>query len=632
MCGIAGIAGDIRIAELARMVAAMAHRGPDDHGSRWDHQAAVGLGHARLSILDLSPAGHQPMGSADGRVWVAYNGEIYNHADIRAELGQAGGFRGHSDTETLLAAYLRWGRDCLHRFNGMFAFALWDGRSGELWLVRDRFGVKPLYYSQVGRQLRFASEVRAILSDPAWPRAVDAASVDAYLRLRYVVTPRTLVEGIRSLPAGHQAIWKDGALTLSPWYRPPWQTRRIVRAEEARERFEFLLRDSVRLRLMGDVPLGIFLSGGLDSTVVTALTAEMTARPVKTFSVGFEGRDDDSRAAAEVASLLGCDHTSFTCRIKDFERLDEVATAIDQPIGDAVILPIAMLSRAARKQVTMVMTGEGADEILAGYAHQAALLKLARLAPWVAAPGVNQALRLATRLLPPGFWSRFFNYGSDLGPAGVERLRVLLGRVGSATHRYLAYASLFAEHDRRALYDGPLAPLAERAVPQGLDLSALAENPARRGLLRMEFGAWLTDNILTKQDSLTMASSVEGREPFLDVRLVEECLSWDDATFAALASGKAVLRDMLARLRPDLPRRPKNAFRLDADAAYRPILRRLTEQTLLAGGGALEGWLRKPRIEAILRDLEHSPFVRGKQLAALVILEMWLRKNMSVPS
>lgn len=631
MCGIVGMAGRADAAVLTAMRDALRHRGPDDEGVFLAPGPEIGLGHTRLAILDLSPAGHQPMATPDGRVVIVYNGEIYNHLDIRQELAGKYAFSGHSDTETILYAYLEWGRDCVTRFNGMFAFALWDDRNKELWLARDRFGVKPLYYSVDKGRLRFASEIRGILADPAWPRELNLKGVDAYLRLRYLAAPHTLVAGIQALPAGHELIWRDGHAETRPYWTLPETGHVSLPASEARERFYDLMDASVHRALLSDVPVGVFLSGGLDSSLVTALAARALPQKVQTFTVSFDGDDDDAVAARQVAGLLGCDHHEIHCRPADLARLPDVVERIDQPVGDAVILPTFLLSEATRSHVKTVLTGEGADELLMGYAHQAQLMTLRRLAPVLGMPGVATALRLASHVLPPDFWSLFLKYGASLGRAGVERLLLLVSEIRSATHRYLNFATLYDAAERQALYAGDLRSLAAQVVPAGLEMGALERGDisTRSALHRFEFRAWLPDNILTKQDNLSMANGVEGRVPFLDHRLADEVLSWDDATFAAVAGDKDVLRRQLAALMPALPRRKKRAFRLDTHGAYQAVLVKMVRDRLLGRSDIIRGLINPRHIEVLLRDLDASPFIRGKQLINIVILDIWLKRNLA---
>jgi asparagine synthase (glutamine-hydrolysing) len=627
MCGICGIAGRDAPQALEAMVAALRHRGPDGQGRHRDAGAGICLGHTRLAILDRTAAGAQPMASADGQVWITYNGEIYNHLELRQAIAGRHAFAGRSDTETVLAAYLIWGKDCLDRLDGMFAFAIWDGRSGELWLARDRFGVKPLFYSIHAGQLRFASEVRALLADPAWPRAVDIAAVDSFLRLRYVVHPRTLIEGIRSLPGGHHLTWRAGDVRIEPWFRQDWRRRPETSPDQAAGRFAELLSASVRKRLLSDVPVGSYLSGGVDSGLLTALMASMATAPVRTFSIHIPG-SDDAPAAAALAAALGTRHTEIAFDPRTFLDLDRHVADMDVPVGDAVIVPTLLLSRAASRQVSVVMTGEGADEILMGYAHQAALARIAAHNGLLRVPGAEGLIARAARLLPLPMVERLFNYGSRLGPAGRARFCELARVIGDAGRRYMTYVSLFSQTDRQSLYRGPLAPFAAPTGPAGFDLACLGDPDIRRGLTQAEFQAWLPDNILQKQDNLSMASGVECREPYLDPRLVDEVMGWDATVSAQLGRNKAVMRRLFADLCPGLPTRPKNAFRLDGDAGIRTMLSIQARETLLDQSAVLAGMLDRTAIRGLLDTLPASPFVRGKQVAALLILEYWLRRHL----
>lgn len=629
MCGIGGAVGDVNPAHAAAMLAALRHRGPDGEGSRHFPEDDIWLGHTRLSILDLSSNGDQPMADASGRVWITYNGEIYNHPEIRRQLEGKYRFRGHSDTETILYAYLEWGRDCISRFNGMFAFAIWDSRSRELWLARDRFGIKPLYYAQIGSRLRFASEVKAVLADPIVPRVLDVGALDSFLRLRYVVHPRTLARDVKSLPPGHQLVWRDGNAKISAYWRPDWNGSTRLAPEEARMRFSAKLQAAVGRAMLSDVPVGVFLSGGLDSSLVTALMRTTSSGPIASLSIGFEGDRGDAKAAREVASILGCDHHAIECRAADISTLAGIVRRIDQPVGDSVILPTYQLAAYAQGRVKTVMTGEGADELLMGYAHQSQLAKLARLAPLFELPGPSFAFGAAVRILPVAFWNRFFNYGADLGRVGVDRLAQLGREMTDAVGRYMTYVSLFGVDDRHALYQGPLRALAANVAPGDFDTSPVARGGrgVPRGYQESEFQAWLPDNILTKQDSLSMANGIETRVPYLDNELVDEVLSWDTQTFQTVASGKDILHRMLAQAAPALPRRPKNAFRLDADGAYAAALIDLAVQTIARKDSPLSPYIARGYVDKLLKTFSDGPFLRGKQLAALAILDLWVTEQ-----
>ncbi|MBU0516626.1 MAG: asparagine synthase (glutamine-hydrolyzing) [Proteobacteria bacterium] len=630
MCGICGFVGRGDEGVLAAMVDALAHRGPDDRGVYFDPEARIGLGHTRLSIIDPSPSGHQPMATADGDVWITYNGELYNHLELRRVLEDKYRFQSRCDTETLLWAYVEWGPACLERCNGMFALAVWDARVGRLWLARDRLGIKPLYYWTQGENFRFASEVKALAAAPDFRPELDAQAADCFLRLRYVRQPRTLLSGVQALEPGRTLTWERGRSKVQSYWCLDWGRRDVTDRDEAAERFEGLLSDSVRLRLMSDVPLGTFLSGGLDSTTITALAAGHASGPVQTFSVGFEGAPGELPFAEEAARLLGAGHDPLLCRVDDFLQLPEVVAAMDLPVGDAVIVPMYLLSRRARESVKTVLTGEGADELLMGYAHQNQLVSLARISGWLRLPGLTGLIALSARLLPPRFWERFFAYGASLGRAGVERMILLLKEARSRVRSYLNFASLFTDEERRRLYAGPLAALAGREAPAGFNPDVLADPtaPHYRSLLRHEMEGWLPDNILMKQDGLTMANSIEGRVPFLDHRLVEEVVRWSPRVFAALAGQKRILRSMLERRHPDLPRRAKEAFRFDIDDQYRPTMLELASEYLFTNSRVTKGLIEPGPIDWWVDELDASPFLRSKQLVGLLVFELWCRDRL----
>jgi asparagine synthase (glutamine-hydrolysing) len=630
VCGICGFVGRGDEEVLGAMVQALDHRGPDDQGTYFDPARRVGLGHTRLSIIDPSPSGHQPMATADGQVWITYNGELYNHLELRAILDKKYPFRSRCDTETLLWAYVEWGPACLERCNGMFALAVWDARVGRLWLARDRLGIKPLYYRVEGDDLRFASEVKALAAAPDFRPELDAEAADCFLRLRYVRQPRTLIRGVQALPPGRTLTWERGRAEVQTYWRLDWGRPDVTDPGQAAERFKALLSDSVRLRLMSDVPLGTFLSGGLDSTTVTTLAAGHASGPVKTFSVGFEGTPGELPFAQEAARVLGAGYDPVLCRVDDFRTLPEVVAAMDLPVGDAVIVPMFMLSRRAGESVKTVLTGEGADELLMGYAHQNQLVSLARLGGWLRLPGLTGLIALAARVLPVRFWDRFFAYGASLGRAGVERMIRLLQEARSRIRSYLNFASLFTAEERGRFYAGPLAALAGQEAPAGFltDVLESRAGPYYRNLLRHEMEGWLPDNILMKQDGLTMANSIEGRVPFLDHRLVEEVVGWSPRVFTALAGRKRILRSMLQRRHPDLPRRAKEAFRFDIDESYRPTMLELARERLFTSSRATQGLIDPGPIDWWVDQLEASPFLRSKQLVGLLVFELWCRDRL----
>jgi len=404
MCGIAGIwefvgkpGGCLPIAEA--MAESLAHRGPDDAGVWADDAECLALGHRRLSILDLSPAGHQPMGTEDGNSWIVFNGEVYNFAEIAKDLEAEGDrLRSRSDTEVLLKAWARWGPACLDRCIGMFAFAIWDRRRRRLFLARDRLGVKPLFWSAVGGRFLFASELKAFHRVPGFARSLDLAALPAYLQFGYVPAPATIFEGVRKLLPGHWLeVGKDGIPRETCW----WDVRSRVAAarphgaggngtgggipersdEAVIEELEAILADAFRYRLVSDVPVGVMLSGGIDSSAVAAVLRHRAGASLKTFTVAFEETAyDESAAARTVAGLLGTEHHELSCSPREaLELIPRLPDIYDEPFGDNSAVPTYLLSRLTRRHVTVALSADGGDEIFCGYAHYPAVDRFARL-------------------------------------------------------------------------------------------------------------------------------------------------------------------------------------------------------------------------------------------------------------
>ncbi|MFQ5349929.1 MAG: asparagine synthase (glutamine-hydrolyzing) [Thermoanaerobaculia bacterium] len=355
------------------MADSMRHRGPDSSGFFRDGEVA--LGHRRLSIIDVA-GGQQPLENEDGSLVLICNGEIYNYQRLRQELIERGHrFRTRSDSEVVLHLYEESGPACLSRLNGMFALALFDRRTRQLFLARDRIGIKPLYYARAGSRFLFASEIKALLRWPALDTEVDALAIHRYLALRYVPGPGTLFHSIHKLPAAHYAIFAEGELQLVRYWQPElWDGEYPYSEQDYEEQFRELFERSVRRRLISEVPVGAYLSGGLDSSVIVAAFSKLIDRPVKTFSVGFGYSHDEIEQAAETARHLGCDHTQVDCTAEDLLLLPTIVHHLDEPIGDPIVVPMYLLAREATKQVTVILTGEGADEIFGGYLFHRALL------------------------------------------------------------------------------------------------------------------------------------------------------------------------------------------------------------------------------------------------------------------
>jgi asparagine synthase (glutamine-hydrolysing) len=640
MCGIAGRVNrsyPVSRTQLAAMSELIAHRGPDGEGRFQD--ARVGLAHRRLAIVDVN-GGQQPVSGERGRTVLVYNGEVYNHQQLRATLeGRGHVFHTRCDTEAVLHAHEEWGVAAAARLRGMFAYAAWDSVDRTLTLVRDRLGIKPLYYALLpSGDLMFASELKALLVEPAVDRTLDEEALGCYLTLRYVPGPATIVRGVRKLEPGCALVWHDGRVDLRRfWQVPSGDAAECAQREapappptyvEGAGRLTTLLDEAIGTWRMSDVPLGAFLSGGLDSTLVAAVLARM-ARAAgdptpRTFSVGYSGPGaeaaDELSWARMAAAALGTAHREIAITGEQVaEELPRIAWHLDEPMGDPASVPLWFVAQRARAEVTVVLSGEGADEVFAGYAIHRRRLQIERLraTPWLARlvsgaartlSGVARTLSgLAGRPLDRGFAAR------------LQRVGVLLGKPLTAGHHGIARAfedDLLPRWADRQAVARALAPAWARVAPAPTLLARL---------LGFDQQAWLADDILLKGDKMTMAHGLELRPPLLDHRLVEEVAAWPDRWKLDGRVGKRILRLAAAGLvpRPILERR-KIGFAAPHGAWLRTALEPMTRELLLGSSS-----LAVERGSAVLvADLlaEHARGRdRGAELWALLALELWRR-------
>jgi asparagine synthase (glutamine-hydrolysing) len=623
MCGIAGWIAPSRNAPderaLQPMLNALAHRGPDDAGScaflaaRGEYRVA--LGHRRLAIID--PVGaRQPMCDAEAGLALTFNGEIYNFRELRSELELHGlRFQRDSDTEVLLRAYQHWGAQCVHHLRGQFAFAVWDAKTERLFLARDRFGEKPLYLHESGGGLYFASELKALLKLPNVSREIDLASVWDYLAYRYVPGPHTLFEGMRKLPPATAATWHHGRLhELRYWTPPDKYPRSAVRdlpAQKTVGAFLGQLSEAVQLQMVSDVPFGAYLSGGLDSSVVVALMTRYCSK-VKTFSVGFAGdRYNELEHAALVAREFGTDHHAMTVTHQDFMHyLPQLVACRDAPVSEPSDVAIYMLSREAARTVKMVLTGEGADEILGGYRKYAA-----EGLAWMYW-SVPRALRRA--LLTPLVQQlplRYRNIKIALASLNCEDWR----------ERYVRWfgATDFAE--RRSLMR---LRVHEREIRD--DLPPFDAHPATSALRRILYfdqTSWLPDNLLERGDRMTMAASIEARVPFLDHPLVEFVATLPDHWRAKGMRRKRVLREAAASLLPGvIRRRRKVGFRVPMDEWFASSLRDYLYDHLRSADSLTRSYYHSAVLDGILDEHTRGVQTHDKLLWTLLTLEIWHRQ------
>jgi asparagine synthase (glutamine-hydrolysing) len=621
MCGIAGIVGrfDGRDALVGEMTARLVHRGPDDQGF-WSSTDCA-FGHRRLSIIDLSANGRQPMANEDGTVQVTYNGEIYNFAELRPGLEAAGHrFRSNTDTEVLVHLYEERGEAFLEALRGMFAVALWDERKRRLLLARDHFGQKPLFWAQAGDSLYFASEIKALLACPAIPREPDPQAIDEFLTLHFVPAPRTTYRAIRRLPAASRLVFEPGGQPeVRRWWRADDAPTRSVSAGEAMEEADHLLRRAVREQLVADVPVGVLLSGGIDSSVVLAAATDEGARGIDAFTIGFEeSAYSEVPYARRAADTVGATHHLRVMRADDARDPTALLEAFDEPFADVAAIPTMALCRGARERVKVALTGDGGDEIFGGYQYHV-------LGTWMARLGVGgwareRLARATLRLVPsaPEFRSRWRIVKRGLEAlthpdwhAATVAARATLDRAG----RDALYVPVF--HDQVSAED-PYRYL--DADPNG--------TPTLDRLFRTSGDHVLADELLHKTDIASMTASLECRSPFLDVRLATWTASLPLGLKVRGMRGKVLLRRLAARrYGPEIWRRRKQGFTMPLDRWLKGELRPLVMSTLLDPGARVGDYVRREGLARLWREHDEGRADHRRILWACLVLELWLRRG-----
>ena len=644
MCGIAGVwhpkpslDAETLGEHVRRISDAIAHRGPDDSGSWVDANAGVALGHRRLSIIDLSAQGHQPMVSASGRYVVTYNGEIYNYAEVRGELdasGAAPAWRGHSDTEVMLAAFERFGIDgALARFNGMFALALWDREDRVLHLARDRMGEKPLYYGTIAGTFAFASELKGLRALPRFPGELDPDALALFLRFNYVPAPWSIYRGIAKLPPGARAeirVGADGAFAVreTTYFDVAAVAHDALRAppidaREALPRLRSELERAVALRMVSDVPIGAFLSGGVDSSLVVALMQRQSSQPVRTFTIGFaDGRFDEAPFARQVAAHLRTDHTELYVRDDEARATIPLLPAMyDEPFADSSQIPTYLVSRLARSRVTVSLSGDGGDELFFGYERYVRSAQLDR-APKLLRRAAAYALRAAPSpavdwlarglrpVIPPQF--RVAHPAEKL-----RKLAVALECV-DPRERYLRLLSFWQGSPPTCAPSHVQAPL-ERFAREDRDLSLPA------WMMLADQRTYLPDDILAKVDRASMAVALEARVPLLDHRLVAFAWSLPLSLKLSGGKGKHLLRELLCEMVPRaLVERPKQGFAVPLETWLRGPLRDWAEALLDERRMRGQGFLDAARIRKRWRALIDGDRDAHNDLWGVLMFQAWL--------
>ncbi len=647
MCGIAGFwdRRPARAEELHDRIVAMTdtmrHRGPDDAGSFVDAVAGIALGTRRLAIIDLSAHGHQPMVSSDGRYVVSFNGEIYNFSDLRAELeGLGHRFRGSSDTEVFVTSVQRWGvRDALARCNGMFGLAVWDNQEHQLHLARDRFGEKPLYYGWAGDALLFGSELKALRAHPAFRTEVDRDVLALYLRHNCVPAPYSAFKGIAKLPPGtFVTLGPSTAPTVLPPPEAFWSLRDVAEAgvasrwegteTEALSELDDTLRDAVGIRMRADVPLGAFLSGGIDSSLVVALMQAHSASKVKTFTIAFEDAGyDEATHARRVASHLGTEHTELLMTAADaLDTIPRLPALYDEPFADSSQIPTAVLAALTREHVTVAMSGDGGDELFGGYNRYAWGERFWRLVEPVPRPirGVAGALLGA---VPPRVWDRgarrvgrILPRSFDVRLPGTKIQKVARVLPAADLHETYVLLASHAEQPERLV----LGAREPRSLLSRPTLWPASVGPVEL-MMYLDSMTYLPDDILTKVDRATMAASLEARLPFLDPRVA--ALSWrlpPDMKVRG-GTGKWLLRRLLYRyVPPELVDRPKAGFGVPLGAWLRGPLREWAEDLLDSGRIERDGYLAADPVRRMWRQHLSGRVDRQYELWDVLMLQAWL--------
>lgn len=619
MCGIAGyLAARHRDLEssLRQMAAALAHRGPDDEGFfeavTRDSARRVGLAHRRLSIIDLS-TGHQPMSNGDGSVQIVFNGEIYNFPDLRDELiGRGYLFRTRSDTETIVHAYEEWGPDCVARFRGMFAFAIWDAARERLLLARDRYGKKPLFLYQRDDLLLFASEIKAILAVPGVARCVDHGALWDYFTFRYVPSPATLLAGIRKLMPGSYLVCERGAVIERTYFLPDDGKPSAAKPTAGDPIGLFLgeLDEAVRIRMISDVPFGAFLSGGIDSSAVVAMMSRHSAQPVKTFSVGFaESAYSELSYARAIATQFHTDHHELTVSQEHLmEHLPALVRYRDAPVAEPSDIPIYLLSREARRTVKMVLTGEGADEFLGGYPKH-----------------VFERYVGAYQRVPAPFRGLLEPLCQSL-PYRFRRAKTAIANFGLADprERMPRWFGALSEPERQRLTRLEAPRVNHRPAPW---FDSLPGNSALRDILYFDQTSWLPDNLLERGDRMTMAASLEARMPFMDHQLAAFVSSLPDEWRVKGLTTKRILREAMRRVLPAaILERPKIGFRVPVNEWFRGSMRGYLTDHLLGADSRTRAYYRPEALRGYVDEHAAGRHNHEKLLWSLLSLEIWHRE------
>jgi asparagine synthase (glutamine-hydrolysing) len=621
MCGIAGrynfhTGRPVNEAVIVGMCDLIAHRGPDEAGVFTN--GSVGLGHRRLSIIDLTPTGHQPMTSGSGLVTIVFNGEIYNFPDLRRDLEARGHrFRGRSDTEVLLAAYEEYGTECLSRLRGMFAFAIWDARDRSLFIARDRIGKKPLHYRVDGDGIAFASEAKAFFAEPSFAASPNLEAISHYLSYQYVPSPYSAFEGVSKLPPGSYLLARNGDVTVHRYWRLHYAPKQQIEEVDATRELLSQLREAVRIRMISDVPLGAFLSGGIDSSTIVALMAEQSGGPVKTYSIGFDEKDyDESPFARLIAERYATDHHEFIVRPDAAAIIPALAWQYDEPYADESAVPSYYLSQLTRQHVTVALNGDGGDESFSGYSRYAADSRLERF------DRLPDTMRRAALALIKGLPHR--------PSSGTWSTRTHLWAARASASREMRYARRmmhFTPELKRRLCIGELASVVARHDSSRILLETFHASDAvdfGDAMLDVDVNHYLPDCLLVKVDIATMAHGLEGRSPLLDHEVMEFAATLPLDLKRRGGQGKYILRQAVRDLLPpEIMHRKKMGFGVPLDHWFRGSLKEMASDLLLRKSSSQRDLFDNTVIRRMLDEHVTGKARWQDQLWNLLMLEQW---------
>lgn len=619
MCGIFGLSTnknfDNRL--IIKLINSLDHRGPDDNGY-FKYQSNV-LGMTRLSIQDVNN-GHQPMYNTNKNLCIVFNGEIYNHLELRSKLETKGfNFITNSDTETLLKGFEYWKEDVLLKIRGMYAFAIYNKNDNSIFIARDRIGIKPLYYYNVNNELVFSSELKSILFYPSINKEIEQESIYNYLRLRYVPGNNTMFKTIKKFPAGCFGYWKNKTLKIKCYWDYKNKNEWKGNFKDAQLEFDTIFDESVNMRMLSERPVGAFLSGGVDSTAIVSSISKQTSSKLKTFSVGFDWKGDELKIAANTAKKLNTDHHEVVCNIDDTKLLPKIMWHLDEPIGDGIVLPMHLLSNLASRHVTVVQSGEGADEILGGYLMHKIMYFSSIYTKLIPQKIDDFIVNPILKKFPVSFLNLFFDYPGSLGNDGKNKFIKFfkLSRSNNKKELFNFLISLFEKEETLEMLKSSKDIMMDKQ-------KKIYNNEE---LLDFQYENWLPDDILCKLDKLTMANSVEGRVPFMDHKLVELVNSFPLSYKLKLFENKIPIRNYLKNNNQSkISNMKKKAFYIPIDDYLKKgFLNDLFCDFLSEKSIKKRGLLDVEAVNDLKKRFDGNSFIHGKKIFSLIMLELWFR-------